>query len=62
MAKTKPRAKVDTRNVQTWITEEAHEALAAAAASSTRSISSWVRRTIYEKLGIAEVEANGDVE
>ena len=47
-----PKAKIDTKNVQTWITPEAHAALIAAAKISTRSISSFVRRTLYKELGL----------
>ena len=47
-----PKAKIDTKNVQTWITPEAHAALSAAAKTSTRSISSFVRRTLYKELGL----------
>lgn len=48
-----PKTKIDTKNVQTWISPEAHDALAAAAKADTRSIASFVRRTLYEKLGLA---------
>ena len=47
-----PKAKIDTKNVQTWITPEAYAALSAAAKTSTRSISSFVRRTLYKELGL----------
>lgn len=49
-----PKAKIDTKNVQTWITPEAHAALSAAAKTSTRSISSFVRRTLYKELGLVD--------
>jgi hypothetical protein len=51
-----PKAKIDTKNVQTWITPEAHAALSAAAKTSTRSISSFVRRTLYKELGLVDVD------